>query len=138
LSRLHQGLLRVGASRIRSQKEESNEDDSSGASSDEEAAPSSNSEGSDENTSADLCEDGEGSCFHRGLKKKTMLRKTRAKTGKNGRRSQSPAPSDEEVCLVCKVRAPTCLKWNIRETNVSFNLYSSVLLLFPVVDFLET
>jgi hypothetical protein len=76
LSRLHQGLLRVGASRISSQKEESNEDDSSGASSDEEAAPSSNSEGSDENTSADLSEDGEDSCFERGLKKKTMLRKT--------------------------------------------------------------
>ncbi len=46
--------------------------------------------------------------------------------------------SDEEVCLVCKVRAPTCLKSNIGETNVSFNLYSSVLLLFPVVGFLET
>ncbi len=138
LSRLRQGLLRVGASRIRSQKEESNEDASSEASSDEEATPSSSSEGSDENTSADLSEDGEYSCFQRGLKKKTMARKTRAITGKNGRRSQSPAPSDEEVCSVCKVRSPTCLKWNIGETNVSFNLYSSVLLLFPVVGFLKT
>jgi hypothetical protein len=80
LSWFHQGLLRVGASRIRSQKEESSEDNSSGASSDEEGAPSSNSEGSDESTSADLSEDGEDSCFQRGLKKKTMLRKT----SKNG------------------------------------------------------
>ncbi|KAH9542764.1 hypothetical protein CY35_13G024400 [Sphagnum magellanicum] len=102
LSRLRQGLLRVGASRIRSQKEQSNEDESSEASSDEEATPSSSSEGSDENTSADPSEDGEDSCFQRGLKKKTMARKTRAIIGKNGRRSQSPAPSDEEVCSVCK------------------------------------
>jgi hypothetical protein len=50
----------------------------------------------------------------------------RAKTGKNGRSSQFPAPSDKDVCLMCKVRVLACLKWNMGQANVPLNLYSSV------------